>query len=164
MTPETISLFECVLNQDAPGVARAISQKAALDEWCKMHIVTDKDGSERLCDCKEKYHVHRDLYINGRSPLIFAAMDGNIEIAGLLINAGADVLDYDSYEMSALHYAARNYHPKMVQLLVDCGADIDERDAVGLTPLDYLEESVKSAIEEASSLLEKIKLKSKPYK
>jgi hypothetical protein len=167
MKPATISLFECVLNQDALGVARAISQKAALDEWCGMHIVKNTDGSERLCNCEDDDHDFEEgSHINGRSPLLFAAMIGNVEIADLLICAGADVDNFDSYGMSPLHYAARRYQysPNMVHLLVNCGAEIDQCDGDGFTPMCYLEMSVKAAINEASSFLEMMKLKSKSSK
>lgn len=168
MKPETKSLFECVLNQDARGVARAISQKAALEgEWNEMHIVEKKNGSQRLCDCKDNDHRYEEgARIGDRSPLLFAAMNGNIEIAKLLLGAGAKVDKFDDYGMSALHYAARRYKysPGMVHFLVNWGAAINECDGDGFTPVCYLEMSVKAAIEEASSFLEQMKLESKYFK
>lgn len=168
MTPETKSLFECVLNQDARGVARAISQKAALEgdrmALNDMHIVEKKNGSLRLCDCEDDDHDYEEgHFIRDRSPLLFAAMNGNIEIARLLLDAGADVDNFDDFGMSALHYAARRYKysPGMVHFLVNRGAALDEYDGDGFTPVCYLEMSVKAAIAAASNFLEEVKSKSK---
>lgn len=164
MTPETKSLFECVLNQDARGVARAISQKAVLEgELNEMHIVEKKNGRQRLCNCKDNDHAYYDgARIGDRSPLLYAAMNGNIEIAKLLLCAGANVDNFDDFGMSALHYAARRYKysPGMVHFLVNRGAALDEHDGDGFTPVCYLEMSVQEAIEDASNFLQEVKSKS----
>jgi hypothetical protein len=63
------------------------------------------------------------------SPLHWAAIQGNVEIASLLLNAGAE-LDYaDSTGQTALMHAVQNSHVLLAHLLADsAGANLQVRD------------------------------------
>lgn len=153
MKLETKYLFECVLNKDIIGVKTALSQNANVNEHCRMDIVLKNDGTEKLCkDANAEKDVNMEWQGDDRTPLIFAALTMNVEIAKLLIAAGAKVDDFDTYGMSPLHYAARpnNYSPGMMQILLDAGAYVDERDGDRYTPMDYLKLSVEKRLEKAS--------------
>ncbi len=69
------------------------------------------------------------------SPLHYAAEDGAVESARLLLERGVKVDARDSGKQTPLHIAAVCGHAEMIQLLLDYGADIDTTDANGNTPL-----------------------------
>ncbi len=55
--------------------------------------------------------------------LLFAARDGDLESARLLVAAGANVNDADAWGVSALTYAAHSGFDDLVEFLLDKGAD-----------------------------------------
>jgi ankyrin repeat protein len=65
--------------------------------------------------------------------LHWAAENGLVDIAALLIEQGADVDEKDQFGNTPLHLALR--YPDMVRLLLDSGADVNARNAMGNTPL-----------------------------
>lgn len=71
----------------------------------------------------------------GRTPLFYAAKDGDSAIAGELIRNGANVNAQDKTLETPLHFAARAYQPEVAELLLKCGASVDAQDAHGNTPL-----------------------------
>ena len=68
---------------------------------------------------------------NGVTPLQSAA--GSIEIAKLLIDAGADVNSKDTEGNTPLHWS---FSPEAIDFLVSKGADINAKNSAGLTPLE----------------------------
>jgi ankyrin repeat protein len=71
----------------------------------------------------------------GRTPLFYAVMDGDEEIAETLVRYGADVNAQDLYGETPLHFAAREDRPSLAQFLLDNGAHVDTQDIEGNTPL-----------------------------
>lgn len=72
---------------------------------------------------------------SGYRPLHFAATSGNAEVAGSLIDFGADVDAVDLYNSTALHVASFEGRSNFVDLLVGAGADVNMKDAWGQHPL-----------------------------
>ena len=70
-------------------------------------------------------------------PLCLAAIAGDIEMARILLDAGADVDLGDVDESTPLHVAALNRHPEMVTFLLEKGADINRRDKNGGYALSF---------------------------
>jgi len=68
----------------------------------------------------------------GETPLMLAAIKGNLDIARELVKRGALV---NEPGWSALHYAAAGPNEHLVRWLVGQGADIDARSPNGTTPL-----------------------------
>lgn len=68
----------------------------------------------------------------GESPLMMAALKGNLAGAQRLLERGAKV---NQTGWAALHYAAAGPEPKLVQLLMDRGADLDAASPNETTPL-----------------------------
>lgn len=68
-----------------------------------------------------------------RTPLHWAARHGLVEIAGELLEAGADIDQPDILGRTPLHLAVR--YPSMVSFLVSEGASLDPRDHLSNTPL-----------------------------
>ena len=71
----------------------------------------------------------------GRTPLFYAAMDGDAAIVTELLRHGADVNAKDKGEETPLHFAARGYQPAILALLLKGGAGVDTADSNGNTPL-----------------------------
>jgi ankyrin repeat protein len=61
--------------------------------------------------------------------------DHQIEFAGLLLDAGADLKAKDWEGKSAIHLAVLSNHPRLLGLMLDRGADINARTSTGDTPL-----------------------------
>ena len=72
----------------------------------------------------------------GNTPLISAAISGNIQAAMYLLLQGADVNCLGFQHCSPLMFAAQYYQPKMVHLLLAAGADTEIKDEFGRTALD----------------------------
>ena len=96
---------------------------------------TTSGPSFRLTDAENGslYYIKvTALNAAGESPLMMAALKGDLVDAKLLLDRGAKV---DQPGWSALHYAATGPEPKIVQLLIDRGATIDSLSPNGTTPL-----------------------------
>jgi ankyrin repeat protein len=73
----------------------------------------------------------------GYSPLMFAARQGDIDTARLLLDRGADVNAESGADGSALVIASAAGHEDLALLLLDAGASPDSVDAGGVTALHY---------------------------
>jgi len=71
----------------------------------------------------------------GRSGLQIAAINGNLQIAAILIKAGASLDQKDKLGNTALHLAVDRNQVEMAQLLIDVGAALDADNRNGMTPL-----------------------------
>ena len=69
------------------------------------------------------------------SPLLYAARDGRMEAATLLLDRGASIDLPDANGITPLLMAISNNHPAMAHLLIDRGADVRAVDWYGRTPL-----------------------------
>jgi ankyrin repeat protein len=71
----------------------------------------------------------------GMTPLLFAARDGRLEAARVLVSARANLDAADPNGMTPLLMAVTNNKLAVAQLLVDKGADVHRADWYGRTPL-----------------------------
>ncbi len=72
---------------------------------------------------------------NGRTGLHISAINGNLQIAAILLKAKAQVDVKDRLGNTALSYAADRNQVEMAQLLLDVGATVDAENRNGMTPL-----------------------------
>ena len=72
------------------------------------------------------------LNVLGESPLMLAALKGELELAAQMVKKGADV---NKTGWTPLHYAASNGHVAVVKLLLENYAYIDAESPNGTTPL-----------------------------
>lgn len=73
--------------------------------------------------------------INGWTPLIVAACDGDDEMCKVLIKASAQVSAQDKRKSTALIWAASHAHATTCKLLLEAGAAVDAQDDEGNTSL-----------------------------
>jgi ankyrin repeat protein len=90
----------------------------------------------------------------GESPLMLAALTGDLPSVQVLLDRGAKV---NLTGWSPLHYAAIGPELKIVQLLIDKGADLDAPSPNGTTPLMMAaqygsEENVKLLLDKGADL------------
>lgn len=71
----------------------------------------------------------------GMTPLLYAARDGNVDLARTLLDAGADLERSEGNAITPLLMALINGHVEVAHLLLDRGADVNARDFYGRTPL-----------------------------
>lgn len=74
---------------------------------------------------------------NGITPLMFAADNGFLKIAKILVLNGADVNKKPENQISALVSAAFNNNMDIVELLIRHEADINDTDSYGVSSLIY---------------------------
>jgi ankyrin repeat protein len=77
----------------------------------------------------------RFLIPGAMTPLLYAARDGRIESAKLLLGAGAEIEHTDANGITPLLIAITNNHIEMARYLIDRGANVKAVDWYGRTPL-----------------------------
>ena len=107
-TPPSVSLHEAAFQ----GNLEAIQQ----------HIEADSDLNEKDP-------------VSGASPLIIAAVFGQIEVVRALIKAGADVNSRNNEGSTPLITAAVFGQIEVARALIEAGADVNSRNNEGSTPL-----------------------------
>lgn len=75
----------------------------------------------------------------GNTALIFAARDGHLGVAEILLDYGATVDWQDDEKVTPLILASSHNHLEIVSLLLNHGATLAIRDQWGRTALDYAE-------------------------
>ena len=77
----------------------------------------------------------RYLIPGAMTPLLYAARDGRLESARLLLDAGADIEQTDANAITPLIAAIANNHPDVARFLIERGANVNAVDWYGRTPL-----------------------------
>jgi ankyrin repeat protein len=102
-------------------------------------------------------NVHGADEETGDRPLHRAAMEGNTDIARLLIEAGADVNARNALGQTPLHWAADKANIACLHFLIGNGAQVDGVDADGRRPSDWAESNGDSEIASSLRKLESMK-------
>ena len=79
-------------------------------------------------------HVNYEDYIK-RTPLVYAVIDGNVDLVQLLIDHDADVNHEDYFKETPLFDASLKGHVEVVRLLIGRGADVNHENKLKQTPL-----------------------------
>ncbi len=77
----------------------------------------------------------RYLIPGGMTPMLYAARDGRLESARLLIQNGANIEKRDPNDITPLHMAIQNNQIEMAKFLIERGAQINVVDWYGRSPI-----------------------------
>ena len=77
----------------------------------------------------------REPIPGAKTPLLYAAREGHVEVARLLLDAGANIEQADADGVTPLLAAVINEHAELAALLIDRGANVNASDWYGQTPL-----------------------------
>ena len=77
----------------------------------------------------------RYLIPGAMTPLLYAARDGRVDSARMLLDAGARLEQTDANGITPLLMAIGNNHPDVARFLIDRGANVKATDWYGRTPL-----------------------------
>ena len=102
------------------------------------------DGLRQMLD--ENPGLVNDRDGKGWTPLIYAARDGNLNAARMLLDHRADPNAAGNKGTTALMYAADNNRLTIAQLLIDHGANVNAVDAQGHTPLSFAQDGRYAAM------------------
>ena len=150
--------FTAIQRDDAPGVQQLLARGFdvnTLDPKGNIGLMLAiKEPAPKVAQvlaAAPKIDVNI-LSAQGESPLMLAALKGEIGLAELLIKKGADV---NKTGWTPLHYAATKGHLPMIRLLLENYAYIDAESPNGSTPLMMAgmygtPEAVKLLIEEGA--------------
>jgi len=94
----------------------------------------ERDGVSTIFDPPTRWSLSNS-YKGGFTPLMFAARQGAMAAARVLLRAGADVNKTEPDGVSPLLAATINGHYDMAALLVESGANVHLTDVAGVTPL-----------------------------
>lgn len=102
-----------------------------------------------------EYYINKKIDIDqknaeGLTPIMIATNKG-IELARMLLLAGADPNIMDSKNKNALHYAAETLDIDMYSLIEDCGGDYKQKDFLQRTPELLMEKSQEKTNKEINA-------------
>ena len=78
-------------------------------------------------------HDERDK--QGRTPLHYASLYGDLTEVRKLIASGADPGAWDADGFTPLHFAAQQFHVDVAAVLLEAGADVNRQNRYGNGPL-----------------------------
>ncbi|KAJ3004488.1 UNVERIFIED_CONTAM: hypothetical protein HDU68_005052, partial [Siphonaria sp. JEL0065] len=92
-------------------------------------------------------------YVNDKNatkstPLHYAAQNGHVDAAQLLLDKGASVNAECNTKRTPLHYAALNGHVDAARLLLDKGANVNAQDIFKQTPYQLASENEHAGVKE----------------
>lgn len=73
----------------------------------------------------------------GKTALMLAARDGDVELTKVLIERGADVNTKDNISWGPLILAVNGGNIEIANLLIENGADVNTKNNIGVTPLMF---------------------------
>ena len=94
----------------------------------------DYEGVLRILEAKADVNA-ADPAKGGRTPMQITCGAGHLDMAKLLLAAGADVDKADEYGVTSLYCACNCGHLNVVKMLLEHGADKDNANRLGAAPL-----------------------------
>jgi ankyrin repeat protein/L-ascorbate metabolism protein UlaG (beta-lactamase superfamily) len=137
MTPRTIVLAAALILAGLPAAAGQIHDAAAAGDKAKVAALLAAD--------RTAVNAPGDDQFKSR-PLHVAAEKGRLEIARLLLDAGATVDGFDSDQSTPLDVAAKEGHQEVVALLLERGADVNRRDRNGACAMSFAMGRTQTAV------------------
>ncbi|MDR2978029.1 MAG: ankyrin repeat domain-containing protein [Rickettsiales bacterium] len=123
---KTISDQQCTLG-DVPK-----RRPTAIEAFMKKHTADIKKYDDKIARILA---AAKD--INGNTLLYYAAQEGNLYLARLLVKEDADVNTKDNEGLTPLHAAASSNVKDVAEFLVDKGTDVNAKEVNNWIPLHF---------------------------
>jgi hypothetical protein len=107
-----------------------------------------------LAQTLETHHDEINSLYFGRTPLHLTVINNCIDLASMILRAGADINAVDYYGNSPLHVAVFCHRENMMSMLLREGAQVNLRNGQGFTPL-HVAVFVKTQVTLMKELLSK---------
>ena len=138
-------LFEAIKNGQVDKMRRLIKRGAELNSQNELgqsplSWAIDKNQIEIVRVLLTEYNLNSKMINNA---LFDAVYLGDIDIAKLLIENGADINTQKEFSDTPLHKAVREKNFDLVKLLIEYGADVNMQNHLGDTPLHRAVESAR---------------------
>jgi len=123
----------------------AVAVQALLDNGYNVNTL-DRFGDTALSEAAAHGHIDiaqmllgagADLNLGNETPLYIAAGNGHIDIIQILIDAGADLNSVNHLNQTPLYLAAYSNKPRIASLLITAGADVNLGNYEFNTPLHF---------------------------
>jgi len=98
-------------------------------------VAVYENRADRVRELIVRQHPLARSDIDGRTPMLWGAIQGSYESLELLLEAGARTDFLDEVGNSALYHASENGHVEVVDLLLSYDAPVDQENRDGRTPL-----------------------------
>lgn len=137
-------LYTAALHRNAAAIEVLLNGGAEIDIFACCYLERNDDGRRLLSEDSSCAHERTP---KDRTPLHFAAQKGNIQMARLLVEHGADVNAVDADRTTPLLEAAHGgpWKPdadeNLITLLIDSGAQVDFHTAAAIGRADLLREA-----------------------
>jgi len=95
------------------------------------YVVSDSEIISKIQALADIDERDRD----GRTLLMFAALNERKSVAAYLIERGADVNAADNIGFTPLHFAVQDHSDSVLELLLASGANVNAQDSFGNSPL-----------------------------
>ena len=149
---EHVSGEKPLADQDREFYTKAGSEIAtkSYDQALFTKAFSESDGDENKAKAiyiryrvAELRHKRKDRQAmdardkDGRTPLLLAAIAGELDVVKVLVDNGADVNARDNVGTMPLMWAAFMGELEVIKFLMDKGADVNAKDKDGRTPLIF---------------------------
>lgn len=119
------ALMWAVAQQNPAAVAALLERGADINARSSTWLEIAQPAGARPAQRDALYEIVQ----GGYTAFLFAAQQGNVEVANLLLQAGVDVNDKAPNGTTALVVAAHSGNSELAQFLLDWGADPNRKDA-----------------------------------
>jgi len=140
---EAACVGDCECLQRLIAADAMVAREVSGDGWPPLHLSAAFASPEAVTLLLEHgAHIHQVSHNPMRNQALHAciALRNSVEVARLLVEAGADVNATAAGGYTPLHLAASNGNREMVVLLLGSGADPNARCDQDKTPADYARE------------------------
>ena len=133
-------------------------------EVSPIHLFCIRNNTEEVKAVLKADNVNSSDIL-GNTPLHYAALTGNKDIAKILIEKGGNAESKNNFGRTPLHYGARKGNHNIIEIFIKKGLDLNIKDTVDWTPLHF---AAKGKCKKTAEILlkngAKIEAKNSDYK
>jgi hypothetical protein len=143
-------VFKYIGNNDIPAVAEFIRNNNIngiySEDSTTLLIYSVQRGSNRVVEFLLLKGADPNMYVDGKSPLMYAILKGSKSKINTLLNYNANINDRDIEGNHSLIYAAIHGDPSIVKILLKHGAYLNLQNKIYLDAYDFAVKSNNSEV------------------